>query len=191
MSGIIYVNGKLLPEEEAQISVFDRSYLYGEGVFETMRAYNGKVAFSDLHYHRMRDNCKRIRIDLPLDQHAFEKAVAKTLQANQMRDAYVRITASPVGPSIGLFRPPRTDTNMVIYCGTLEERRLALYKQGSRLLLLQTVTAEIGKLATLKSTSYLVRMLGRVEVQAAGADDGLFRNAAGYVTGDGEQYLPG
>ncbi|MBI2092524.1 MAG: aminotransferase class IV, partial [Deltaproteobacteria bacterium] len=63
----IYINGKLVPENSASISVFDRSYLYGEGVFETMRAYKGRPAFCDMHYHRLKSNCEKLKIELPVD----------------------------------------------------------------------------------------------------------------------------
>lgn len=182
MPSIVYVNGKLIPEREALISIYDRSYLYGEGVFETMRAYNGKIAFADLHYHRMRENCKALKIDLPLDEYAFEKALTKTLKLNNLRDAYVRAIVSPIGVSIGITRPAVMQTNTVIFCKPFAGRPASIYKHGAKVIMIETVANEPEKLASIKSTSYLTRMLGRLEVQTKRADEGLFKNSSGFIT---------
>lgn len=177
----IYINGKFVPEISATISVFDRSYLYGEGAFETMRAYNGRPAFCDMHYHRLKSNCERLKIDLPLDEYAFEHAVVKTINTNKLKDAYVRVTVSPVGASIGLARPPQLKTNFVIFAKPFKDRPASLYKKGARLALVRSVYADDPDIAGIKSTNYLTKMLARMEVTEKNCDEGLFQNREGFV----------
>ena len=177
----IYINGNLLAEANAVISVFDRSYLYGEGAFETMRAYNGRPAFCDMHYHRLRANCEKIRIDLPVDEYAFEHAVVKTINANKLKNAYVRVTVSPIGASVGLERPAKMKTNFVIFAKPLKERPKEHYEKGARVILVESVFADDPEMAEIKSTNYLTKMLARMEISGKKADEGLLLNRAGSI----------
>jgi branched-chain amino acid aminotransferase len=181
MGNYIYLNNKVVSKEKALVSVFDRSYLYGEGVFETLRTYKGHVAFSDLHYERMKKNCKRLRIDMPLDKHAFEKAILKTLNANNLKNAYVRATISPVGASYGLERPKKVTTNFSIFCKDLRGKPSDLYNKGARVIIISSTPSDHPALANLKSTNYLNKMLARDEVIHARADEGLFCTPGGHV----------
>ena len=176
----IYINGKMILEADAKISVFDRGYLYGEGVFETMRAYNGRPAFCDMHYHRMKSNCEKLKIDLPADEYAFEHAVVKAINANKLKDAYIRVMVSPVGMSIGLARPSKLTTNFVIITRQFEERPRETYEKGAKVIVVSTF-ADDPDIAEIKSTNYLTKMLARIEVTEAKADEGLFRNRSGLI----------
>lgn len=177
----ISINGKLVPEQNAVISVFDRSYLYGEGVFETMRAYGGRPAFCDMHYHRLSANCEKLKIDLPLDEYAFEHAVIKTLNANKLKEAYVRVTVSPVGASIGFARPSKMKTNVVIFAKPFKERPKEIYEKGAVITVVKSVYADDPDVAEIKSTNYLTKMLARMEIVEKKADEGLFLNREGFV----------
>jgi branched-chain amino acid aminotransferase len=181
MAKFIYINNKLVQEKEALISVFDRSYLYGEGVFETLRAYNGHVAFADLHYERLRKNCQRLNIDLPIDRHGFEKALNKTLSANNLKDAYIRVTVSPVGASFGLSKPKKMTTNFSIFCKEFKGRPKDLYEKGAKVIIVKSVPSDHPTMADLKSTNYLNKMLARDEVVTAGADEGIFCSTEGRI----------
>ena len=131
MTAKVYINGRLVAEKSASVSVFDRSYLYGEGVFETMRAYNGRPAFCDMHYHRLATNCEKLKIELPVDQYAFEHDVVRTINANKFKDAFVRVTVSPVGLSIGLARPQKLSTNFIIFAKPFKPRPIEIYEKDS------------------------------------------------------------
>jgi branched-chain amino acid aminotransferase len=181
MTKFIFINNKIVPEEEARISIFDRSYLYGEGVFETLRAYSGHAAFSDLHYERLKKNCKRLRIDLPLNKEGFEKAINRTLQANGLKNAYIRVTVSPVGASYGMEKPKNLLINTTIFCKEFTGRPPRLYQSGAKVIIVKGAPSDHPVMADLKSTNYLNKMLARDEVIRAKADEGLFCSASGRV----------
>lgn len=177
----VYINGKIVPEGLAQISVFDRSYLYGEGVFETIRAYEGRPAFCDMHYHRIKSNCEKLKIDLPMDEYAFEHAIVKTINVNKLKEAYVRITVSPVGASTGIVRPTKMSTNVVIFAKPFKSRPKEQYDKGCKIILVESVFADDPEMSEIKSTNYLTKMLARMEVTEEKADEGLFRNRNGLI----------
>lgn len=200
MGKFIYLNNKIVPEEEAHISIFDRSYLYGEGVFETLRAYNGHAAFADLHYERLKNNCKRLNIDLPLNKHNFEKALQKTLNANKIKDAYLRVTISPVGASYGIKKPKILTTNFSVFCKEFHGRSKELYDNGAKVIIIRNVPSEHPIMANIKSTNYLNKMLARDEVSRSEADEGIFCTPGGnilegsatnvFIVKDGELFTP-
>lgn len=181
MKRAVYVNNKLVPETEAMVSVFDRSYLYGEGVFETLRSYNGHIAFADLHYERLKKNCKHLGIDIPVDKHSFEKAITKTLNANDLKDAYIRITISPVGASFGFEKPTKMETNFSIFCKEFHGRSQKLYQSGAKCIIVKSAPNEHPKMANIKSTNYLNKMIARNEVVKLKADEGIFCSPDGKV----------
>ncbi|MBI2345324.1 MAG: aminotransferase class IV [Deltaproteobacteria bacterium] len=175
----VYINGHFVRPKEASISIFDRGYLYGEGAFETLRAYAGRPAFCNLHYHRLAQNCVQLRIDLPLSEYAFERALMRSLQVNKVRNAYLRVTVSPVGASFGIARPVTMPTNVVIFCRDFHGRPRQHYARGTSVVLIRSVHGDLPEIATIKSTSYLTRMLARMEIQEAGADEGLLATPSG------------
>lgn len=172
----IYINGKFFSDSSAAVSVFDRSYLYGEGTFETMRAYNGRPAFCDLHYHRLKTNCDKLKIDIPVDEYAFEHAIVRTLNINRLKDAYIRVTLSLVGMSLGLARPSRLRSNFVIVARPFHGRPAELYERGAKLIVVESIFADDPEIAEIKSTSYLTKMIARLEVTGKKADEGILRN---------------
>lgn len=177
----VSINGRMLPARAALISVYDRSYLYGEGVFETLRAYGGRVAFVPEHFQRLKANCARVAIALPFDVAGFARALQRTLDANHRRNAMLRVTLSPVGRSPNLRRPADCRTNVVILTRPLPPRNPRRDRRGADLILVRSVVAEAPAIATIKSTSYLTRMLARLEVQRANADEGLLATARGNI----------
>lgn len=181
MPNKIYINGKLVPEDSASISVFDRSYLYGEGVFETMRAYNGRPAFCDMHYHRLKANCEKLEIELPVDEYAFEHDVVKVVNANKLKDAFIRVTVSPVGLSAGLARPLKMATNFLIFARPFKGRPDETYKTGAKIIIVESVFADDPGVAEIKSTNYLTKMIARREVVSKKADEGIFQSRDGFL----------
>ena len=88
----IYLNGKFLKQEEARLSVLDPGFLYGQGLFETMRAYNGKVFRLDSHIQRLVGSLSLIGIDAPIEAGSLKEAVKRCLKENDLKDAYARLT---------------------------------------------------------------------------------------------------
>ncbi|MFW5988559.1 MAG: aminotransferase class IV, partial [bacterium] len=91
MSRNIYLNGEIVPEDQAKVSVFDHGYLYGDGIFEGIRAYNGRVFMLDQHIKRLYESAKTIMLDIPLNKEEMEAAILETIRANELRDAYIRV----------------------------------------------------------------------------------------------------
>src|SRR5688572_3203563 len=86
----IWIDGKLIPKEQATVSVYDHGLLYGDGVFEGIRVYNGKVFEPEAHVRRLYDSAKSIRLEIPYTQEQFRKALDETFQANNFKDCYIR-----------------------------------------------------------------------------------------------------
>lgn len=179
MTHLIYCNGRFVQEKDAKISVFDRSYLYGEGSFETLRAYNGHISFLNLHFHRLRENCNALGLDLPLDEFAFGRMLQQLVNRNKLPNAYLRVTVSAVGLSMGMDLPRQLPVQVVAFCRPLHERPAKWYTRGAKLIVAQTVMADQPRLSMIKSTNYLSKMFARREANAAGAADALLTNARG------------
>ena len=99
---IVYVNGSFVSEEEAKISVFDHGFLYGDGVFEGIKAYNGRVFALDEHVDRFFESAQSIQLELPLSRSEMKNAIIETVRRNNLRDAYIRPVASRGKGALGL-----------------------------------------------------------------------------------------
>lgn len=181
MPHIIYCSGRFGPEKDAKISVFDRSYLYGEGVFETLRAYDSTIPFLNLHYYRLRESCEALGLDLPLNEMAFGRMLRQLIHRNKLADAYMRVTVSASGLSLGMDLPRQLPVQVVAFCRPLHERPAKWYSRGAKLIIAQTITADQPRLAMIKSTNYLSKMFARREANTAGAADALIKDARGRV----------
>lgn len=181
MSHIVYNSGRFVQEKDAKISVFDRSYLYGEGSFETLRAYDGHIPFLNLHFYRLRENCNALGLDLPLDEFAFGRMLNQLINRNKLTNAYMRVTVSAVGLSLGMDLPRQLPVQVVAFCRPLHERPAKWYTRGAKLIIAQTVTADQPRLAMIKSTNYLSKIFARREANAAGAADALIKDVRGKI----------
>ena len=101
---IIYLDGRFVPEEEARVSVFDHGLLYGDGVFEGIRAYNGKIFRLDEHLARLYDSAKAIDLAIPLTKAEMTEVIKETLRQNSLRDAYIRPIVTRGRGDLGLTR---------------------------------------------------------------------------------------
>ena len=102
MSIEIYINGEFFPKEEAKVSVFDHGLLYGDGVFEGTRAYNGRVFKFDEHINRLYDSAKAINLAIPMSKEEMKEAHLETLRRNNLRDAYIRTVVTRGPGDLGL-----------------------------------------------------------------------------------------
>ena len=109
----IYISGKLYDKQDAKISVYDHGLLYGDGVFEGMRAYGGRVFRLEQHLTRLWNSAKAIWLTIPMTRAAMAKAVADTLAANKLQDAYIRLVVTRGAGTLGLD-PNRTSDPQVI-----------------------------------------------------------------------------
>jgi len=186
---LVYINGQLLPQSQAKISVFDHGLLYGDGVFEGIRAYNGRVFRLTEHLERLYRSAQAIMLAIPLTPEGLEEAVLETLRANSLRDAYIRLVVTRGVGDLGLD-PAKCASGActIIICDKIQLYPARFYEEG---LELNTVTTRRNLPQALssqiKSLNYLNNVLAKIEVTRAGLQEGIMLNHEGYVaeaTGD-------
>lgn len=180
---LVYIDGKFVPESEAKISVFDHGFLYGDGVFEGIRAYNGKVFKLREHIDRLYDSAKAIALEIPISKEEFMKIILETLRVNNLRDAYIRpIVTRGIG-DLGL--DPRKCSKPTIIVITRPWGKLYgdLYEKGLKAV---TVTIRRNPIDSLppniKSLNYLNNVLAKIEANVKGGDEAIFLDKNGYVS---------
>lgn len=113
---IVYINGSFVPEEQAVISVFDHGFLYGDGVFEGIRAYEGKIFKLEEHVDRLFDSAKAMMLDITITKEDMEKAIIETVRRNKLKDAYIRPVVSRGKGAMGLNPENCKKTDGCNYC---------------------------------------------------------------------------
>ncbi|MBI2067496.1 MAG: aminotransferase class IV [Deltaproteobacteria bacterium] len=182
MGYLAYINGQIVPAKEAKISVFDAAYLYGEGLFEVLLAHRGKVLFFDRHLHRLFRGTRLLGIKSPLSRDRLKKAVYRTLKANHLNEAFIRIGLSTVETDVGVRKRSRGGTNLVIFVKSFVPYPSILYRRGARLILVTSSRNDPRSISGIKSTNFLSKIMGRREIQRRRADEGVLLNAEGRVT---------
>lgn len=178
----IYYNGIYLDETKALIPASDRAFLVGEGLFETMRSYQGHVVFLEDHLKRMREASIVLGLDFPVSPARLKFLIYETLHVNRLSDAVIRVYLTPEGTSIGDLDSPPQRVNLLISCRGYDPFPASYYKQGTSCIFVKGIMAEMGLIAQIKSTSYLSRVLARRQARSQGAFEGLLLNLAGQVT---------
>jgi branched-chain amino acid aminotransferase len=184
----IYLNGEIVPEDQAQISVFDHGYLYGDGIFEGIRAYNGRVFMLDQHIKRLYQSAKTIMLDIPLNKKEMETAILKTIRANELEDAYIRVVVSRGVGDLGLDPRKCPEPTIVIIASAIQLYPEELYETGLKLVTVPTRRngAEMVN-PRIKSLNYLNNIMARIEANMQNAPEAIILNSDGYVaecTGD-------
>lgn len=179
---LVYINGRLVPEQQAVVSVFDRGFMLGDGVFETMRAYCGRAFMLDEHLARLQASAAGIGLTLPLSPGELGMAVQDTIKANLLDDAYVRISVSrgegPQGLDVSLCTKP----TLVIVARELAQYPEERYRRGLALITARTRRTPAESLdPSIKSLNFLNNIQARREVSVAGADEALMLNTRGEV----------
>ncbi|MDO8716302.1 MAG: aminotransferase class IV [Dehalococcoidales bacterium] len=174
MNEIVYLNGSLLPLNEARISPVDYGFLFGFGLFETMRAYDGKVFRLDKHLNRLA--CSAKTLGLPAITLDLEKAVKGTLIANKLSDARIRITVSAGEGGIVPDPAGCTGPTVLITSGHYQPYTEQVYEKGFKAVISSIRRNSQSPLSRLKSMNYLENLLAKREAKAAGADEALFLN---------------
>jgi len=174
MGGIVYLNGKLIQRSRATISALDYGFLYGFGLFETMRAYKGKVFRLDKHLSRLATSAKVL--ELSIDEMELKDAVMNTIKANKLGDARVRITVSPGEGAVNA--DPRTCRKSTVLVVTEKYIPFTqqVYRDGFRVIISSFRRDSQSILSGLKSTSYLMNVMARQEARLAGADEAVCLN---------------
>lgn len=180
----IYIDGKLCDKDDAKISVFDHGVLYGDGIFEGIRAYNGRVFRLDDHLKRLEESANAILLKLPMPIKEIEAAVLETIRANKLKDAYIRLVVTRGVGDLGLdMRKCKAGATLFIIADRIELYPEEYYEKG-----LTVITSTIRQKGLdqvtpgVKSLNYLANILARAEATAAGAQEAILLNATGHVS---------
>jgi branched-chain amino acid aminotransferase len=177
----IFLNKTIVPEPEAVISVYDHGFLYGDGIYETMRAYNGVVFMLERHLERLARSASFTKLALP--ESAFiTDAVYRTIEANKLSDAYIRVTVSrgkgPVGLDPALCKEP----TFVVIAERFNEYPEHLYREGVKLVIAKTRRNLAGAVnPKIKSLNFLNNIFAKMEAKERGAYEAIMLNAEGVL----------
>jgi branched-chain amino acid aminotransferase len=185
----VYINGKFYEKNEAKISVFDHGLLYGDGVFEGIRAYNNLVFKLKEHIVRLYESAQTIMLSIPVTQQEMIKAVVATLRANNLSNAYIRLIVTRGEGDLGLDpRRCKGNATVIIITDKIALYPPELYKRGLEIITVPTVRNLPEALnPQIKSLNYLNNILAKIEAINSGFDEAIMLDALGYVaecTGD-------
>jgi len=181
---IVYIDGRFLPKGEAKVSVYDHGLLYGDGIFEGIRVYNGRVFKLDEHIKRLYESAKSIELSVPMSEEVMKKTILETIRRNGLKDAYVRLVVTRGVGDLGLD-PRKCPTPSIIVIAD----RIDLWKEKS----LKAITASTRRNAAtalnpmIKSLNYLNNILAKLEANRANVSEAIMLNQRGLVcegTGD-------
>ncbi len=184
----VYINGELYAKEDANISVFDHGLLYGDGVFEGIRCYNGNIFKAKEHIDRLYDSADAISLKIQLTRDELKDAIVDTLNANNLKNSYIRLIVTRGVGKLGLDPFNCEESQLIIITDTIQLYPKELYENGLDAIIVQTIRNHAKALnPTIKSLNYLNNILAKIECINAGAAEGIMLNTDGYVaecTGD-------
>ncbi|MCR8629571.1 MULTISPECIES: branched-chain-amino-acid transaminase [Paenibacillus] len=182
MAQVIYLNGKYVSKEDAQISVYDHGFLYGDGIFEGIRIYNGNIFKSKEHLDRLYDSAKSIMLDIPLKQSEMQEVLNETIRRNELRDGYIRLVVSRGPGDLGLDPRRSPKANVIIIV-----EQLSIYPEEAYINGLKTVSVSTRRNVPdalnpkIKSLNYLNNILVKIQANLAGVGEAIMLNSQGYV----------
>jgi branched-chain amino acid aminotransferase len=184
----IYLDGKYLDEKNAKVSVFDHGLLYGDGVFEGIRAYNGRVFKLKEHIDRLFYSAKAILLEIPLSHAQMMKAVTETCRKNKIRDGYIRLVVTRGVGTLGLNPNRCKNPSVIIIADKIQLYPKEMYERGMEIVTVATTRNLINAVnPAIKSLNYLNNILAKIEANNAGCEEAIMLNAEGFVsecTGD-------
>ena len=184
----IYMNDRLVDQSEATVSVFDHGLLYGDGVFEGIRLYEGCVFKLEEHLERLEYSAKAIMLDLPWSRQEIADAVCETCRANQLKSGYIRLVVTRGVGSLGLSIHNCENPQLIIIADTIQLYPKEYYEKGLDIITVPTRRINPAALPpTVKSLNYLNNILAKIEAQSLGYHEAIMMNDQGYVsecTGD-------
>jgi branched-chain amino acid aminotransferase len=179
----IFIDGKFYSEREAKISVFDHGFLYGDGVFEGIRAYHGRVFKLKEHIERLFYSAKAILLDIPMTPEKISAAVINTCRVNKLRDSYIRLVVTRGIGTLGLNPRNCKNPSVIIIAGKIQIYPTELYAHGMEIVTVPTVRNLHSALnPAVKSLNYLNNILAKIEANNAGVEEAIMLNADGFVS---------
>jgi len=182
MALVTYVNGTFVPKDEAKISVYDHGYLYGDGIFEGIRVYGGRVFRLEQHLDRLYESARYLMLDIPLARDELRAAILETVRRSGLRDAYIRPVISRGVGDLGLDPRKCKTPTVVIIVDTIQLYPKDAYERGLRMITATTRKIRPDALSPqAKSLNYLSNIMARMEANQAGVDEAVMLNSEGYV----------
>lgn len=178
----IYLNGKVVPENQAKVSVFDHGLLYGDGVFEGIRAYNGRVFMLDEHVERLYKSAQAIALTIPMTKAVMAAAVVKTCAANKLKDGYIRLVVTRGVGELGLNPYLCKKPQVIIIAAAIQLYPKELYDTGMAIVTVGTTRNHTEAVnPRIKSLNYLNNIMAKIEAINAGVMECILLNPQGYV----------
>ncbi|MCF7847500.1 MAG: branched-chain-amino-acid transaminase [Kiritimatiellales bacterium] len=178
----IYMSGELVDEQDAKVSVFDHGLLYGDGVFEGIRAYNGRVYLLDEHIERLYDSAKAIALEIPMSQEEMIRATVETCKANDIEDGYIRLIVTRGKGTLGLNPYLCKRAEVIIIAAVIQLYPQELYDTGLKIITAGSVRNHVEAVnPRIKSLNYLNNIMAKIEAINSGCMECLLLNPQGYV----------
>ena len=182
MALVTYVNGTFVPKEEAKVSVYDHGYLYGDGIFEGIRAYEGRIFRLEQHLDRLFESARYLMLEIPLSRDELRAAILETVRRCGLRDAYIRPVISRGVGDLGLDPRKCRRATVVIIVDTIQLYPKEAYDRGLRAITATTRKVRPDALSPqAKTLNYLNNIMARLEANQAGVEEAIMLTADGYV----------
>jgi len=180
--GLVYINGKLIPGEDAKVSVFDHGFLYGDGLFETMRAYQRRIFRLEHHLQRLFLSLEYLKFLIPFNFDYLKEAIYNTIEANRLEDAYIRLTVTrgegATVPDPATCKAP----NLIIITREYVPYSSALYQKGYKGKIVGVKPSPHMPTISMKTLNFLNHIIAKMEAKASGFNEGIMVNTDGFVT---------
>jgi branched-chain amino acid aminotransferase len=184
----VYINGRFFEHTEAKVSVFDHGFLYGDGVFEGIRLYDGCIFRLEEHLERLEYSAKALLLDLPWTRTEISAATCEACRVNGLKDGYIRLIVTRGVGTLGLSPKSCSDPQLIIIADKIQLYPPELYASGMKIITVPTRRINPAALPpTIKSLNYLNNILAKIEAQHLGYHEAIMLNDQGYVaecTGD-------
>lgn len=183
MSLEVYIDGNYYPKEQARVSVYDHGLLYGDGVFEGIRAYNGRVFRLDEHLQRLYASARSVAIDIHVSLDEMRTIVLETLRRNKLKDSYIRLMVTRGVGDLGLDPRKCDKASIICITDTIKLYPADAYEQGMRIIIASTRKNSPDCLSPrIKSMNYLNNILAKIEAIGAGVAESLMLDKNGFLT---------
>ena len=178
----VYIDGSLYPKSKAKISVYDHGLLYGDGIFEGIRVYSGRIFRFKEHIDRLYESARAIKLRISLSREELEQAVVDTVKANGMKDAYIRLVVTRGVGDLGIDPKKCSVSSVIIIVDKITLYDEKLYQQGIAIITASTRRISPDMISQrVKSLNYLNSITAKMEADLAGVPESLMLNADGYV----------
>lgn len=179
---VIYLDGKFVAKEDAKISVYDHGFLYGDGIFEGIRIYNGNIFKCKEHLDRLYDSAKSIMLNIPLSYQEMQEALVETIKRNEMRDGYIRLIVSRGPGDLGLDPKRSPKASVIIIVEKLSIYSEEMYRNGLKTISVsQRRNIPDALNPKIKSLNYLNNILVKIQANLADVGEAIMLNSQGYV----------